>query len=217
MPADVIVIGAGGHARVVIDALLRAGANVLGVCDGRLAAGNTGPLGIPSLGDDDALKQFDMTRVLLANGIGSIGDPSRRIAVYKRLTAAGWEFISLVHPAAIIGADCSIAAGAQIMAGAVLQAGCRIGQNAIVNTAASVDHDCSIGDHVHIAPGAVLCGDVIVGAATHIGSGAIVVQGIHIGADAMISAGAVVTRPVDAGVRVSLRNTETASCREQTP
>lgn len=217
MPADVIVIGAGGHARVVIDALLRAGATVLGVCDPRLTAGSTGPLGVPSLGNDDALEQHEKTRVLLANGIGSIGNPSGRIAVYERLTAAGWKFISLVHPSAVIGADCTIAAGAQIMAGAVLQPGCSIGQNAIVNTMASIDHDCSIGDHAHIAPGATLCGDVTIGAATHIGSGAVVVQGTQIGANAMIAAGVVVTRTVDAGTRVTLHNIEAASDREHIP
>jgi UDP-perosamine 4-acetyltransferase len=218
MPADVIVIGAGGHARVVIDALRRTGAAVLGVCDPGLASGSPGPLGVVCLGGDEALERHDKTRVLLANGIGSVGDPGRRIAAYRRLTDAGWRFASVIHPAAIVAPDCIIEAGTQVMAGAILQSGTRIGQNAIVNTAASVDHDCSIGDHVHIAPGATLCGNVTIGTATHIGSGAVVVQGVRIGSRSLIGAGVIVTRPIDDAACITLRNNaDTPSDCERTP
>ncbi|WP_341894451.1 NeuD/PglB/VioB family sugar acetyltransferase [Ferrovibrio terrae] len=187
---------------MVIDALQCTGATVLGVCDPSLSPGSAGPLGISCLGSDDALDHHDKARILLANGIGSTGDPSRRIAVYQRLTAAGWRFVSLVHPAAIVGSGCTIESGAQIMAGAILQPGTRVGQNAIINTAASVDHDCDIGDHAHIAPGAVLCGGVSIGAATHIGSGSVVVQGVVIGANAKIGAGTIVTTSMPVGAHV---------------
>lgn len=201
MPADVILIGGGGHARVVIDALRKCGANLLGVCDPALAPG-TGLLGAPGLGDDAALERYDQSKVLLVNGIGSVGDPTLRIAVYRRLITAGWRFFTLVHPAAVVGAECILAPGVQVMAGAILQPGTRVGENAIVNTAASVDHDCRIGAHAHIAPGAVLCGDVVIGEATHIGSRAVVVQGITVGAHIKVGAGAVVAANLTDGSRV---------------
>jgi UDP-perosamine 4-acetyltransferase len=218
MPADVIVIGAGGHARVVIDALQRSGVTVLGVCDPTLSSGSAGPLGVPCLGSDAALESYDRSAVLLVNGIGSIGDPALRITVYQRMTAAGWKFYSLVHPKAVIGTECTIASGAQIMAGAILQPGTHVGENAIVNTAASIDHDCRIGDHAHIAPGAVLCGNVVIGTGAHIGSGAVIVQGLTVGAHALIGAGVTVTRPVAEDARLTLHTIAAEiPIREKTP
>lgn len=202
MPSDVIVLGTGGHARVVIDALRRAGHAVAGVCAPDLVKGQTGPLGAPTLGNDDALAHFERATHLLANGIGSTGAPELRQRVFETKTAQGWSFVVLVHPAATIGADCTLGEGAQIMAGAILQCCVRIGRNTIINTSASIDHNCTIGEHVHIAPGAVLSGNVTIGARSHLGTGAVVIQGIDIGDDVLIGAGAVVTRPVASGERI---------------
>jgi len=198
MPADVIVLGAGGHARVVIDSLRCAGFSVVGVCAPELEPGQAGPLGAPALGNDNFLTGVDRDTHLLANGIGSIGKPELRQRIFETKTAQGWRFVTLVHPTAIVGADCNFGEGAQIMAGAVLQTGVRIGRNTIVNTAASIDHDCMLDDHVHIAPGAILSGAVTVGARSHLGTGAIVIQGVSIGNDVVIGAGAVITAAVAA-------------------
>ncbi|MBS4048009.1 MAG: acetyltransferase [Alphaproteobacteria bacterium] len=203
MPVDLIILGAGGHARVVIDALQSMDARIVGICDPALPAGSRGPFGIRGLGGDEVLERFDPARVQLVNGIGSIGNPKLRIAVYERLSSKGWMFAPVIHPSAVIGAECEIGAGSQIMAGAVLQVGTRIGANAIVNTRVSIDHDCMIGDHAHIAPGAVLCGDVMVGTATHIGSGAVVIQGLSIGAGALVGAGMLVTSNMGDNSRVT--------------
>jgi sugar O-acyltransferase (sialic acid O-acetyltransferase NeuD family) len=202
MSAELIILGAGGHARVVIDALRRMDARIVGICDPVLPAGSPGPMGIRGLGGDEALERFDPGRVQLVNGIGSIGDPKVRIAVYERLAGKGWQFASVTHPSAVIGAECVIGAGSQIMAGAILQVGTRIGVNAIVNTSVSIDHDCMIGDHAHIAPGAVLCGDVVIGEETHIGSRAVIVQGVTVGAGVKVGLGAVVTRNLHDGARI---------------
>lgn len=202
MPTDVIVLGAGGHARVVIDGLRRAGFSVVGVCAPELEAGQTGPLGVPAFGNDSVLAGVNRDTHLLANGIGSTGKPELRQRIFETKTAQGWRFATLVHPAAVVGADCEFGEGAQIMAGVVLQAGVRVGRNTIVNTAALVDHDCRLGDHVHVAPGAILSGTVTVGARSHLGAGSVVIQGISIGDDVVVGAGAVVTRPVASGTRV---------------
>jgi sugar O-acyltransferase (sialic acid O-acetyltransferase NeuD family) len=202
MPAPVIVIGAGGHARVLIDALQRAGVKIIGVCAPELQAGKTGPLGVTAIGGESALAHFDRASHELVNGVGSVGNPESRVLVFERQRAEGWRFATLVHPAATVGAGCKLAEGVQVMAGAVVQPSCHIGVNAIVNSSASIDHDSRLGDHVHVAPGAVLCGNVVVGARTHVGSGAVLIHGITIGDDVLIGAGAVITRSVANGEHV---------------
>lgn len=202
MPADVIVLGAGGHARVVIDALRSAGHSVAGVCAPELAQGQSGPLGVPAIGDEAALAKLGPAKHLLANGVGSVGKADLRKALFERWTAQGWRFITVTHPSAVVGSECVLAEGAQVMAGAVLQPGVHVGKNSIVNTSASIDHDCRIGDHVHIAPGVVLSGNVAIGAGSHLGTGAVVIHGINIGAGCLIGAGAVVTQAVAPGGHV---------------
>lgn len=194
MSEPVIVIGSGGHAKVVIDALQCAGRRVIGRTDSDPARGGIDIGGIPFLGDDSALTARDPATVELANGIGSTGDATRRIAVFDRFRARGFRFARVIHPSAIVASDAEIGEGAQIMAGAIVQPGCRIGANVIVNTGARVDHDCAIGEHVHVAPGAVLCGEITVGARSHIGAGAVVIQTVSIGEDCLVAAGGAVIK-----------------------
>ena len=201
MTLPVIVIGAGGHARVLVEALKRAAAEIVGCTDCNSAGQGRG-LGIPLLGSDDAVVRFPSASVRLANGIGSTRDGRVRREVFERFRSQGYRFAEVVHPSAVIAADAVLGEGVQVMAGAVVQPGCRIGVNAIINTRASVDHDCIIGDHVHIAPGAVLAGSVTVGTGAHVGTGATVIQGIAIGAAAIVAAGAVVTDDVAAATTV---------------
>jgi sugar O-acyltransferase (sialic acid O-acetyltransferase NeuD family) len=201
----VIVIGGGGHGRVVIEALLRAGKVVKGVIDPDRQVAEALPAAIPWLGAEEALAAFSPGQYQLANGVGSIGDVRRRQA-FERLKRAGYAFASIIHPAATVAqAGTELGEGSQIMAGAVLQPGTRIGIGTIINTRACVDHDGAIGDHCHIAPGATLCGNVAVGDDTHIGAGAVVIQGVRIGKGCMIGAGAVVLRDVADGLVVYSR------------
>ena len=196
MTATVIIIGAGGHARVLLDALQLSGCKVLGFVDPAFAKGSQGPGGLPVLGGDEALKDYSVSAVQLVNGIGSIGPTTSRGAVYRRGKEAGFSFARVVHPAAVVSASATLGEGVQIMAGCIVQSGAEIGANSIVNTRASVDHDCKIGETVHIAPGVTLSGNVRVGDRAHIGTGAVVIQGISIGADSLVAAGAVVYRDV---------------------
>ncbi len=203
MSLPVIVIGSGGHAKVVIDALLCAGRQVIGRTDRDLARGGMDIQGVPFLGDDAALAAYDPATVELANGIGSTGDPTRRIAVFDTFRARGFRFARVIHPSAIVAADVEIGEGAQIMAGVIVQPGCCIGANIIFNTGARIDHDCDIGEHVHVAPGAVLCGEVTVGARSHIGAGAVVIQTVRVGEDCLIAAGCAVTSNLTGHARVA--------------
>ena len=198
----VIVLGAGGHARVLIDALLLLGWDVLGVTvpAGRSSASEL--LGVSVIGDDRQINRYSRQDVRLVNGIGSVGDVATRRRLFEAWQARGYQFATVVHPSVIVARDVTLDEGVQVMAGAVIQTGCRVGANAIINTASSIDHDCRIGAHCHIAPGVTLSGNVEVGERTHLGAGAVVIQGVKIGADALVAAGAVVTRDVAAGQRV---------------
>ena len=188
-----ILLGAGGHAKVVLDLLRDVGFEILGVCDPQLASEHTDQwLGLPVLGDDSAVDRYAPDAVLLANGLGSLPGNSLRRRVNDKFTQKGYCFATLVHSSAIVGSDVKLGSGTQIMAGVIIQAATLIGDDTILNTGARVDHDGEIGDHVHIAPGAVLSGNVSVGNSCHIGPGATVIQGVEIGAGAIIGAGTVV-------------------------
>jgi len=196
----VIVIGGGGHAKVVVATLRELGAEVLGFTDTdpRRAA----LAGLARLGGDEAVLDYPPAEILLAQGLGSVQPAALRAQVFGKFKDLGYSFITLVHPAATVAADVEIGEGTVVFAGSVVQPGTRIGSNAILNTRCSVDHDCTIGPHVHIAPGATLSGGVMAADGCHIGIGAAVIQGISIGADALVGAGAVVLRDVIAGSRV---------------
>lgn len=202
MTKPVIVIGGGGHARVVMDALRLRGVSMLGICDPALPRGGTGPFGVAVLGDDAAIAAYPPVQVDLVNGIGSSQSTQSRRQIFDIFSARGYRFAGVVHPAAIVADDVTLDEGAQIMAGAILQSGTAVGRDVIINTGARVDHDCRIGDHVHIAPGATLSGRVMVGAGTHVGVAAAVIQAVTIGRNCLIGAGTVVLRDLADGTRL---------------
>lgn len=200
----VVGIGAGGHAKVVIDILrLIGGCEIVGLLDADKALWGTEVLGVRVLGDDSLLSQLHGQGIRDAFiGVGTVGDTEPRIRLYQAARQHGFQIVRAIHPRAVIASSVEIGHGPTIMAGAVINPGARLGDNVIVNTAAVVEHDCVIGDHVHIATGAALAGTVTVGKGAHIGAGASVRQGITIGERAVIGAGAVVVRDVPDGTMV---------------
>lgn len=202
MSLPVIVLGAGGHAKVLINALLESSAVIAGVLDPDPELAGTCVLGVPVLGGDSIATEFPPSEVQLVNGLGSVGTSAKRRQLYDKFKALGYGFATVVHPSAIVASDVVLGEGAQVMAGSIIQPGSSIGCNSIVNTRASTDHDCIVGNHVHIAPGATLSGGVSVGEATHIGTGATVIQGISIGINAIVAAGAVVVKDIHARTKV---------------
>ncbi len=195
MRRPVIVIGGGGHGRVVIEALLRSGVEVLGAVDPDRRVAALLPKGVAWLGDDQALAAQPPQSCALVIGIGGVGSVRRRL-VFEKLSAAGYAFLTVRHPSAVVAENVVLGEGCQVMAGAILQPGAQVGVDAIINTRAAVDHDCRIGDHVHVAPGAVVCGDVEIGNNTHLGAGAVVIQGVRIGSGCVVGAGSIVLRDV---------------------
>lgn len=195
MKPSIIVIGAGGHAVVVADALLAAGESVLGFTDADPRHHGQRLCGLPVLGDDaTVLAAHPQHTTHLVNGIGGVGGTELRQRVQERLQTLGWRFVGVRHPSAIVSSFARVEDGVQLLAGSVVQAGAEIGAGCIVNTAAVVEHDCRLGEHVHVAPRALLCGGVEIGARSCIGAGAVVRQGLRLGNDTVVGAGAVVIR-----------------------
>lgn len=196
---DIILIGGGGHAGVVLDACRAAGRRVVGVYDDdRGCAVCRADDGVPWMGPlDDARSIRD------AAWIVALGDLARRRAVIDRIeNAAGGcgAADAVVHPSAALGSGVRLGVGAVVMAGCVVQRGVSIGAHAIVNTGAVVEHDCVVGDNTHVAPGSVLGGGVRVGPGTLVGIRAGVIPGVRIGDGCVVGAGASVIGDLEDGV-----------------
>jgi UDP-perosamine 4-acetyltransferase len=195
MSRPYLVLGGGGHAKVLIDALLLQSADIVGYTVP--TPENKDPiLGVPCIGNDEAALKYSIDSIRLINGLGSVRLPHERRRLFEEFKQRGYLFESVVHPSVLIANHVELSEGVQLMAGSIIQTGSYIGKNTIVNTKASVDHDCVIGDHVHLAPGVTLSGEVAVGNGVHIGTGATVIQGVRIGDNSLIGAGALVLNDV---------------------
>ncbi len=199
MKLPILIIGAGGHAAVVADALLAAGERVLGFTNTDTARHDRVVCGLHVLGDDRVLDAHTPDTLTLANGLGGVGSVAARLTMQQRLQARGWRFVNVRHPAALVSRFARVHDGAQLLAASVVQAGAEVGEGCIVNTAAVVEHDVTLGGWVHVAPRALVCGDVAIGARSHIGAGAVVRQGIRLGEETVVGAGAVVVRDFAGG------------------
>ena len=181
-----IVYGASGHGKVIIEILESIGTPHIEIWDDA---------------DRAPVWEYPVKRPLAAGEpvndkmVISIGVNATRKRVAQRIGST-ISFGTAIHAAAYISKRTTIGEGTVIMAGAVVNADTRIGRHCIINTCASIDHDCVIGDYAHISPNATLSGDVQVGEGTHIGAGATVIQGIRIGKWCTIGAGAVIIKDI---------------------
>lgn len=203
MSLPVLIVGGGGHAKVLIEALKLGSMTILGIIEANAAEIGTEVFGIRVIGVDSMISEYGPETLLLVNGIGSAHLPRKRTDIFEKFKAKGFTFATVIHPSAVVASDVVLGEGAQIMAGVVIQPGCTIGANVIVNTRASVDHDCLIGDNVHLAPGVTLSGEVKVGNGVHIGTGATVIQGVTIGINSLIGAGSVVVNDIPSDAEVA--------------
>lgn len=198
----VVIIGAGGHAQVVADILLRArdageAVEPIGYLDDAAPLHGQEFLGLPVLGAIDKLSRIPHEAVVVA-----IGDNRTRCRIADALVVGGECFAIAQHPLAIVAPDVQVGPGTMICAGVVINTGTTIGPHAILNTGCTVDHHNRIGSYVHVAPGAHLGGEVVIEEGSLVGIGATIMPRVTVGTWAVIGAGAVVTRPVPAGVTV---------------
>lgn len=199
--SDVVFIGGGGHAKVMLDAgQCAGGVEILGFVDDDGHAPILEMQGCPAyLGSLDQIA--NSTNDAKWRMIFAVGDLALRAGLLERLIGADFAG-AIVHPSAVVSASASVETGAFVSAGAILNAHAVVSAHAIVNTGAIVEHDCRVGINAHIGPGAVLGGGVVVGDHTLVGIGAAVLPGIRIGSGAIVGGGAVVTRDVGNGERV---------------
>jgi sugar O-acyltransferase (sialic acid O-acetyltransferase NeuD family) len=200
--AGLLLLGAGGHARVVAETALATGRfSRIAFLDDRC----TGPaqlpeqLGWPVIGPFSAALDPEV-RLQFPAALVAIGNAAVRLQWLPRLVAAGYELPIVVHLTAWVSPSARLGFGSVVFAQAAIQAQAVIGSGAILNTACSVDHDAQLGDGVHICPGAHVAGEVQVGDRSWIGIGASVIQQIRIGADVTVGAGAAVVRDLPDGV-----------------
>jgi sugar O-acyltransferase (sialic acid O-acetyltransferase NeuD family) len=184
---EVVVLGAGGHARVVVATLRAAGHHVAGIFDDDVATWGSMLFGV-RIGAD--LKAAAATGL---PGVIAIGDNARRAAVAAQLNMT-WA--SAIHPRAHVEDDVVIGPGTVVFAGAVIQPGTVLGAHVIANTGCSIDHDCKVADFAHIAPGARLGGGVTIGTGTLIGIGSCVLPCQHVGEQCTVGGGAAVVAAV---------------------
>ncbi len=195
------MLGGGGHARVLIDALSGSGVNVDVILDPGISIGQK-ILEIPVVGDESWILNVPNSNLFFINGIGSKPKSNLRQSIFERIKRLNFNFMSVTHPAAVVGLNVELLEGSQVMAGAIIQCASKLGINSIVNTGAKVDHDCTIGSHAFIGPGAILCGSVSIGSGVYVGAGAVILPGIKIGDGAVIGAGSVVISDVNHGDQV---------------
>lgn len=199
MAERLVVLGAGGHGRALIELLRDLGRyEIVGVVDA--APREEAVLGLPVLGTEAVLP------ALRAAGVGlaciAIGDAVARLGAAARFEALGFALPALVHPSVLRAGSAAVAAGAVVMPRAVLGAAARVGRLAIVNTGAIVEHDAVVEEGAHVGPGAVLPGGVRVGARAQVGAGAACRPHVTIGAAAVVGVGAAVTEDVPEGAVV---------------
>lgn len=187
MNHSLVIMGAGGHAKVVADVARSLGWNVDCFVD------TTNPER-----EGEAFAGALITAALpqATHAAVAFGDNANRLAMARRLMAEGWSLPVLVHPSAVVSSSARLGAGTVVMAQAVVQADATVGMACIVNTGAIVEHDCVLGDGVHLAPRSCLCGTVTVGEQTFVGAGSVVREKMTIGARVRLGAGSVVVAPL---------------------
>ncbi len=190
MKKTLVVIGAGGHGKVIADIALKTGyKNVLFLDDN---FGETECAGCAVAGKTDVFLNYIKHDFFVA-----VGNAKIREKFINNLKKNHCKIVKLIHPDAVISRRVKIGAGTAVMAGVVINSDADIGEGCIINTSSSVDHDCRISDYVHIAVGAHLAGNVGVGRSTWIGAGTTVINNIQICPNCMIGAGAAVVKNID--------------------
>lgn len=190
MKERVVIIGSGGHAKVIIELFVDQGDFKI---EGCVAAGEQSGslLGFPILGDDSVLPGLFQDGVRYA--FVAIGDNRLRSRISEKLTQMGFTLASVVSPAAHVSKSATIGCGVAIMAGVIINASASIGDNSIINTGATIDHDCVIGANCHIAPGTNLAGNVSIGTGSFLGIGCRAIPKIKVGEWTVLGAGSTIT------------------------
>lgn len=187
---NLYLYGCGGHAKVILDILIKQGRKVKAFVDDNPPSKIKSIHNIPIYHASEVLPNI----VLDSQWIVAIGNNATRKRIAKRLKTLGYDFAKAIHPSAQIAIGVEIAPGTVIMPNVVINTDTQIGHHVIINTGATIDHDCVIGSYCHIAPGCSLCGQVHVEQEVLLGVGSKVCPGMRIGAQTTCGAGSVVVK-----------------------
>ncbi|MEK5269377.1 acetyltransferase [Aeribacillus sp. FSL K6-8394] len=193
MKTKIVIIGAGGHAKVIIDMLKSSSQFEIAGCTAPSKT-ESNVQGVPVIGDDSILP--GLLKKGIQNAFVAIGDNKKRREAFEQLSLLGFQHLNVISPFSYIAPTVKMGKGVAVMPGAVINADAVIGDNAIINTGATVDHDAVIESHTHIAPGSNVAGNVHVGEGAFIGTGSKVIPNVKIGRWSVIGAGAVVIRHI---------------------
>lgn len=185
---NLVIIGAGGHAKVVIDAIRLQGKYIPYAVIDEINYGHI----FCGIKVEKRLEQKDNLAFVVA-----IGDNKTRKEKYQSCLQLGWQPATIIHPSAVIANDVSLGAGTVIFAGAAINAATVIGENCIINTGATVDHDCRLANHVHVAPGCHLAGEITIGEGSLLGIGTVAIPKRKVGNWVVAGAGAVIIDDID--------------------
>ena len=201
MSGGVVIIGGGGHAKVVIESLRAGGETVTAIIDADPTP--RAVLGVPVVGDDLALPTLrgqGLSKLFVA-----IGDNRLRQTLGRKARDHGFALVNAIHPSAVVSPSVRLGEGIALMAGVAINAESWIDDLVIVNTGAVVDHDCRLGAACHLGPASALAGSVSVGERAFLGVGARAIPSVSIGADTIVGAGGVVVRDLpDAVVAIGV-------------
>lgn len=186
---QILIVGFGGHGKVVLSTLLAAKKKVLGFLDDNIATHGTSLWGYRVLGAIERLNEFSDYKAVCA-----VGNNAVRKKIHDRYPNISWQ--SIVHPRAYVHESVLIGKGTVVFAGAIVQPDCVIGDQVIINTNSSIDHDCQIQNFVHIAPGVSLAGNVCIDEGSFLGIGSCVIPNTCVKKWAVIGAGGVVTSEI---------------------
>jgi sugar O-acyltransferase (sialic acid O-acetyltransferase NeuD family) len=196
MNDGVLLIGAGGHASVLLEILIEQKINILGYVSPTPSSNKELFSNYHCFKRDVDIFQFDKSIIKLVNGIGSLPGNRVRADFYRKYKELGYSFETIISQKADVSKYAYLEEGVQVMRGATIQTGVSIGYNSIVNTGAIVDHDCSIGSNNHIAPGATISGQVTSKANVHFGTGSSVIQSINVNENVVVGAGVTISKDV---------------------
>lgn len=196
---NIIIIGAGGHSRSVIDILESLNEyKILGLVDNQLKPGSVvGEYTV--IGSDLDLKKLQTSSKFAFIAIGQIKNPFLRSEIYKNLRKLDFDLPIVISPSAIVSDKSEIGDGTVVMNGAIINAGAKIGSNCIINTGAIVEHDVNIGDNTHISTNSVINGNASVGKFTFVGSGSVIRNDISVGDECIVPMGSVIYKNINDG------------------
>src|SRR5690625_2724902 len=201
MNKKILLIGGGGHCSSVLDSLLETKEySEIGIIDKKEKLGHK-ILGVPIIGSDEDLPNFYQSGYKYAFiTLGSIGDTSLRVKLFKNLEKIGFLIPNIIDKTAVVSKRTNIENGIFVGKKTIINAGTSVQKGSIINTGSIIEHDNEIGEFSHIAPGVVLCGDVVIGQNTHIGARAVIRQQVKVGSNTMVGTGSNVLTDIKSNV-----------------